>query len=1322
MPQEIKQLLGAIDLDSPPEGVGRGFIRSGRNIEWFGSQPNMRPQNIVGNTLLANANLPGTGINLTLGRLYDQVKQRLFFWNYNSGGDHGIYIFYTLTGTFVRLVQSGVMTDGDILGFTSTGRIHSINIIYGDGTDGDLLVFVDSLRRPIKINIDRFLASQTFTPSWTGGTYSIFKSAYMDVIKAPPLIPYCVYENDTTVTNNNMINSLFNVTCSFIYDDFEQSVLGSAAKQVLPSDPFDPQNNTDKTRNARLAIYVPTGDQNVKKIRIWGKQTKDGITTDWFIIDTLIKADLGIGDNTVYRYLFFNNGNYITIDPTYSILDYDVVPIGANTQSLLNGNVLSYGGITEGYDYKNVNLTIATSNQNPPAWSLNGTLFFAATNGQFTGSQPQLTVYLTGVGVNDGFGNATTLEKPPVMIAVRAKSNGSDVSFLYSNFTNSASIPFLMNALLAAANTAGWTTVSTATNSFTIYYPTGTVVLQSSYLNGVATSHSPYASAIPSHFPEAAYSYGIIELDEDGRNAGVLNTVTGNIKTQLFSDGQIPVITISLAGYTPSPWAVGYEIVRTDNLTYLKYLDWVSAGAYQGTGAGTSTVFGYFDVSNISAYNVAQSATEGVISYSFSPGDRIRVIGRYDSAGAFTSINLDYAVIGSPTLIVASGVVKTGQFIQIYYPTADIGPNFQFPNTINDTNFQNYKILIYSYKAYLPSNQNVFFRIGQQYGIGNPGTNTAYYMGNTADNQIILSDGDVFYRQRSVPIISTYLINTGGFDQTSPYGTLWVNPGGGAIPIVDNGIWKIVGGVQKVAGLLGTQYPTYSENDFTIFNETTSQTLAVRLRGTQPVTDKKDPNGQFSMYVKVVLPGNVVQLTQILPLQTGLQPGVSNNFVFDVTIQLTPLGKLWIINHAVNEMLIGGFVITLDVIRALTINIFDYSQSDIYALRTNSDNKPNVVTTTAKQTYYSTLFRWGQAYQLGTELNNSNRFYPLDFDEFDKSYGSIIRLYVWQRELRIFQERRTGHVGVYAKFIKDNGGNTSLVTTDDIISKNNIEYFDGNFGIGNQPSALISSGYQNYFPDPIRGCWLRVSLDGVKNISEEFMVQAFAGPNLPNYLLNYTYQFGGRSVMVGTYNFKKDKDGEVLFALQGGTTGSSTIPGLVVPFNERKNSFTASAYDINCDDIICCENQLYSFSNGNLWIHNNTTTYCNFFGVQYQPTIEFIFNEQMPIKKSFFVLSYQANQFWEALNFGHVQTSLINPDTGLPQTSQLVDEDFEILEGLYSAAYLFDSNSNANPTLGLNEGDRLKGFYIRVLLTYRGSNFAYIYMPTNHWEISAKTP
>ena len=1246
------------------------------------------------------------GTNKNIGRHYDPVNQQLFSFNYNSAGSHGIYIYNTLLGTWQRLIQTGINTTGDPLAFTPFVRIHSIDILYGDGNAGNLLFFIDSLQRPRKLNIQRLLA----------GTYVNIKDSFLKVIKAPPIPPpICVYENDFIVSNNNLTGSLFNVACTHIFDDFEESVLGSGATQPLPSDPPDPADNFMVSQNARIAMFLPTGDQNVKKIRVYAKQTSNGATSDWFIVTTLIKADLGIPDNTFYKYLFYNNGNYVPADPSFTVLDFDYVPQTANTQSLINGNVITYGAITEGYNYLSPSFNIVTQNASPQSYSLNGTLFFAATNGIFTGSQPQITIYITGCGAVDIFGNVNQLNKTPATLNVRAKSGATNINFSYTNASNL--VVDMINGLKSAAISAGWIFVSSGTNTLTLYYPTGNVVVQSSYYQGLFLDMSTYPSAVHAHYPQCSYSYGVLYRDADGRTNGVISNSTGNTQTESLSSGQIPEILIGLNGYTPPLWAAYYEIVRTDNLTYQKYLDWVSTSAYSNTGALVSTQYAYFGLNNVGYYNTQIKATQGVVGYTFSQGDRIKVTGRYDAVGNFTSLNLDYAILGEVVDPIANGQVQMGTFLQIAYPSTDISSIFAFDGT---SDYQNYQILIYSYKSQNAASQNVYFQIGQQYGIGNPGTLSAYHMGNVADGQVNLTDGDVFYRQRGVPIVNEYYINCGTFVQNTPGGTLWVNPGGGAIPIVNNAVWEIIGGLNQSAGLLGTQYPQYTNTDFTIWNKSASA-FSVRLRQSLTITDTMGSIGQWSLYIKTVLPGNVVSTYAVIPLVTGAIQNVANVYTYDVTLSLPAGAKLWLVSLAVDQHIIAAGPITLDVIRNRTINAFDYSFSDIYNLVTNSDNKPNVIDTNALQTFYSTLFRFSQPNQLGTSVNNSNRFYFNNFDEFDKSFGSIIRMRVRQRELRIFQQRRCGRVGIYSKFIKDNTGVNQLVTTDSIITPNNIQYFEGEYGIGNQPDSLASAGYVDYFADPVKGYWCRLSLNGIEPVSELYKMQTFAGVNLPYYLNQYNNQFGGYANILGVFNFAKDRDGEAMFVLQSGSTapisfvgpssttitqpattssGPSTIPGQSIAFNESKNSWT-SFYDIDADSIVCCENQLYSFQNGVLYIHNNSTACANFYGTQYPCYIDVPVNDNLIEKKTFLSLAQVSPTVWECPS---IYTNLMSYGT-TPQQSNLVAEDFASLEGNWSASFWRDINSQK----GQFNGDALKGNLIVIRFqTTNPASFVYL--------------
>jgi len=1319
MPIDPMQFLGGIDTDSPNEAIGKGWVRSAWDVIWRGPQGNRRPETVLGTTLVPNALLPNTGTHKTIGVKYDAVYRRVFFLNYNSTGKHGIYIYNSGAqpiATFQVLMQVGTNTVGDPLGFTADGWISSIDILYADAPIGPILFFVDAQGRATQININRYLA----------GTYPAVQRSYVDVIKAPPVMaPQVTYENDYTVQANNLINALWQFAYGFIYDNNEKSVISTASIVPLPTYPFDPTKNIDKSQNARIAVYVQTGDATVKTIRIYGRQTKDGATKDWQILADLKKSDFGIQDNTIYKYLFYSTGSYLTEDITFAVLPFDIVPLQSNCGVLLNGNTPAYAGLLEGYDFFNALLSVTAANQTIPRYTVNGALFFAAYNGQYSaGTQPQITCYLTGTGNNDGSGHPTTLYWPPASLHVRAKSGNTDISFLAS-FALVGTISLMLSTLRTQAEGAGWIFVASDANSITLYYPTGTVTLQSSYILGLDNLPTfPYNFPQLAFYPEAAYQWGPKYFDAYGRTNGIISNSTGQVSSPPYSTAagtDITEFTLDVSAFKPPAWARYWRPCRTDNLTFDRFLQWVSDAAYAGTGQLVNVQYAYFGVSNIAAYNTSVGATQGVISYgatSFAPGDRIRVQGRFAANGAFTPLNLDYAIISVVVNPVIGGLAKTGTFIQIAYPTADISGDFKFDGT---SDFQNYKILIYNYKAQNTAAQNLFYEIGETFEIGNPGTPNAYHMGNVADNVVKVSEGDVFFRIRNVPIQNEYDINTGTYDSGVPYSTLWVNPGGGATPIVSNGIWEIIGGLPNTAGLGAAQYPNFSNIDYTIQNQG-AESFNVRLRGTIPVVDKVDPNGQFSLYVKIATTGNGITTYQILPLQTGLAPGVTNNYQFDSTIVLPPSGKLWIIAYKVNEMIIGGFSLKLDVIRNRTIAVFDPSFSDIYNLKKNSDNRPSVIDATAKQTFFPTLFRFAEPYVPGTNIFNANRFFDANKDEFDASHGQVRRMVQWQRRLRIGQERKWGEVGVYSKFIKNNNGAVQLIVNDQIIEKNNIQYYDGDFGLGNQTEVAIN-GFQLWFFDPVRGAFCRISLDGIKVISEEFLVQTFAGSLTPAYLNDYSYPYGGNARVLLLYHYASDRYAETLFSFQPGTMGDVSLPAQTIAFVERTNLFS-SYYRYAPDAFVSAENQLISFSQGQLYIHNDAGEDRNYYGVPIIPELEMIFNDPELLSKTLKGFSYQAfnNKLWTAKNVGDISTSFYNPQTGLQQISQLIAKDFSIDEGQANAAFLKDANSGINPAVAINEGDYLKGFWLRIKLTAPDNGFNALFAPRLRWTPSPKTP
>ena len=64
----------------------------------------------------------------------------------------------------------------------------------------------------------------------------------------------------------------------------------------------------------------------------------------------LDKSVLSIANNDLYTYRFYNDKAYLPVDVKESDQLFDYVPLAANAQELLNGNVPIYGGTTFDFD------------------------------------------------------------------------------------------------------------------------------------------------------------------------------------------------------------------------------------------------------------------------------------------------------------------------------------------------------------------------------------------------------------------------------------------------------------------------------------------------------------------------------------------------------------------------------------------------------------------------------------------------------------------------------------------------------------------------------------------------------------------------------------------------------------------------------------------------------------------------------------------------------------------------------------------------------------------------------------------------------------
>ena len=164
--------------------------------------------------------------------------------------------------------------------------------------------------------------------------------------------------------------------------------------------------------------------------------------------------------------------------------------------------------------------------------------------------------------------------------------------------------------------------------------------------------------------------------------------------------------------------------------------------------------------------------------------------------------------------------------------------------------------------------------------------------------------------------------------------------------------------------------------------------------------------------------------------------------------------------------------------------------------------------------------------------------------------------------------------------------------------------YAGEFGIAKNPESFALYGFRAYFTDKARGAVLRLSMDGLTEISEKGMSDYFQD-GLSSATGNL---IGSYDESTSTYNIKLDSE-QVSFkeSVDGWTTRLSYTPEFAVSLN----------------------NNYYSYDNGELYIHTNTTR-ANFFGVQESTTVSTIINDTPSRIKNFKTISYEGDAGWDA--------------------------------------------------------------------------------------------
>ncbi len=180
-----------------------------------------------------------------------------------------------------------------------------------------------------------------------------------------------------------------------------------------------------------------------------------------------------------------------------------------------------------------------------------------------------------------------------------------------------------------------------------------------------------------------------------------------------------------------------------------------------------------------------------------------------------------------------------------------------------------------------------------------------------------------------------------------------------------------------------------------------------------------------------------------------------------------------------------------------------------------------------------------------TGVNNTNQFSIAESitKSVDLAYGSIQKLYAEDTNLLIFQENKVNGALIDKDAIFTAEG-SSLSTTARVVIGQITPYL-GEYGIGKNPESFAVFGFRKYFVDKDRGAVLRLSRDGLTEISSYGMrsffrkhlaitsdIRGFFDIHSRSYVLNLKLN---SSVLQNKQTFKTPLKAKVLSASRGST-------------------------------------------------------------------------------------------------------------------------------------------------------------------------------------------
>jgi len=278
-----------------------------------------------------------------------------------------------------------------------------------------------------------------------------------------------------------------------------------------------------------------------------------------------------------------------------------------------------------------------------------------------------------------------------------------------------------------------------------------------------------------------------------------------------------------------------------------------------------------------------------------------------------------------------------------------------------------------------------------------------------------------------------------------------------------------------------------------------------------------------------------------------------------------------------------------------------------------------------------------------TGINNSNIFSVAE--DITKSVnpvqGSIQKLYAENSNLIIFQEEKVSRALIDKDAIYSaEGGGTAVSSFTTVIGQ--IVPYLGEYGISKNPESFAVYGYDKYFSDKNNNAILRLTNNGIAEISAYGMKDFFRDE------LNSIDTASSSGIVLGSYNVYSS---EYTVSLQKNPITQANEPSSTTSFDAKVNGWP-TFFTYKPEQMFSIQNKFYTINSGGLYQHyvaetagGSIVNRNTFYGVQEPSSITFIVNDSPASSKTFQAIGYEGSSGWQVNRFTSDFTGeIVNPN------------------------------------------------------------------------------